>query len=543
MCPALRDSCGRGPLAWRLTAHEWTDERRVEPMTAEVGRRLAGRYRLDEGLSLGNRVEVWRAFDELLARPVGVHLVPTDHDRAKHLVEAAQLAATITDARFLRILDAAEEDGLFYVVREWVAGSSLTDILGAVGQMDPADARFMVAEISEAIAAAHLSGIAHLQLSPNNVIFADNGQIKIAGLGVDAAVTGTTAADPARSVARALGSLLHAALTGKWPDGAAYGLAAAPRADDALATPRQVRAGVPAPLDEVVDRILNEPPRHNGVPLTTPAAIAAALKTQPVPGRGLREFRTDTDLARSTHATAARPAAVGRAGPDSEPPPEWEPGRSVRAARFIVVLLVVAGLALLGWLFASSAFDDDGDKDPSESPSAGETTTSSGSPTVSPDGTLQIAAVRDFDPYGTGEEGQAENRGQIERIFDGSPDTGWSTSLYNDDPISRFKPGVGLVVDVGSVGTVTEVGLTTRSGHTTVQLLYASDAPAIPESFDDYTSAGSAVENDGGTFTLTAEQPIEARYVLIWFTRLPEIQNDEGEPRYQTEVFDVEVRP
>jgi hypothetical protein len=506
----------------------------VEPITVEVGQRLAGRYRLEERFTNGAGVERWRAVDELLARPVGVHVLPADHDRAKSVVEAAQLAATVGDGRFLRVLDAAEENGLFYVVHEWVGGSTLTEILDAVGQLEPSDAHFMVTEVAEALAAAHLSGLAHLRVSPDTVIFGDSGQIKVSGLAVDAALEGATADSPELADAQAIGKLLHAALTARWPDGPAYGLQPAMRTEGGLATPRQVRAGVPALLDEVVDRTLNSPPRHHSVPLTTPAAVAAALKTQPRPFAERRiepDYRSDT-VPRGLTPTAAQ-TRVGESslpGQASGPPPEWRPSRGMRTARTLVSVVLIVGLVLLGALIARTILDGskaNGDE------GAGTTPSTSAAPR-----TIAIKAATGFDPSaGCNACDDDENNDEAAKLFDDSTDTSWTTKTYRDDPITVFKPGIGFVVDLGSVQPVRSVEVRMNTGHTKVVLMRAT-ADAMPSTLDGFQPVTDTTSNDGGTFTLTPKDgPAEARYLLVWYTQLPPVSDG-----YRAEVSNVAVR-
>jgi hypothetical protein len=508
----------------------------VEPIPAAVGQRLAGRYRLEERRSDDAGVELWQAVDELLARPVGVRLLPVYHDRAKAVVEAAQLAATVSDGRFLRVLDAAEEDGRFYVVHEWVGGATLTQILAAIGPLDPSDAHFTILEVAEAIAAAHLAGLAHLRLSPDTVIFGDNGQIKVAGLAVDAALDGATADNPALADAQAIGRLLHAALTARWPDGAAYGLPAAIRNDHTLATPRQVRAGVPALLDGIVDRSLNSPPKHQLVPLTTPAAIAAALKTQPRPAAA----RSVQPEYRSTAATRTGPAVTGppAAGrppmpaPVGGPPPGWEPSRGMRTARRLVSFVVIAGLVLLGALIARQTLDrasggSANDEGSNSSPSGA---TTLGQP-------VAVESAAGFDPQdGCQTCDGEENDDEAARLFDDDPGSAWTTKTYKDDPITVFKPGIGFVLDLGSRQRVSSVEVTMNTGHTTVELQTA-DGAAPPETRDGFTAATDAVENGGGKFRLAPTAgAVEARYPLVWFTRLPEVPDG-----FKAEVSNVKI--
>jgi hypothetical protein len=257
----------------------------VHPTDVDPGVTLAGRYRVAELLAEtpgdGGVAQTWRAIDEVLSRSVVVHVLAADDPRVDHLLEASRRAATAADVRFIRVLDALRDDGVAYVVREWVAGRSLGALL-ADGPLPPQQAGLLVREVSEAIARAHDQGLSHERLDPDTVVVTDTGSIKIVGLATQAALSGAhaeeeTGTDPQREDAVGIGRLLYAALTARWPAGPRSGLNAAPRAaDGTLLSPRQCRAGVPRSLDEITDRILDEHPRH-GEPLTTPAQIAAAL--------------------------------------------------------------------------------------------------------------------------------------------------------------------------------------------------------------------------------------------------------------------------
>jgi len=507
----------------------------VEPITVAVGQRLAGRYRLEERVANGVAVEKWRAVDELLARQVGVALLPADHDRATAVVEAAQLAATVGDSRFLRVLDAAEEDGLFYLVHEWVGGSTLTQILEAVGPLEPSDAQFMVTEVTEAVATAHLGGLAHLCLTPDTVIFGDNGQMKVSGLGVDAALDGVTSDDPALTDAQAIGKLLHAALTARWPDGAAYGLSPAMRTEGNLATPRQVRAGVPALLDEVVDRTLNSSPRHRLAPLTTPAAIAASLKTLSRVAAARRiqpEYRSDTAVP-SSMTTTLPSIGTGRPVVPTEAPPDWVPSQGMRTARAVVSVLLIAGLILLGALIVRTFLNRSNGNGGEETPPP--STSPSASATLQP---LAIQAAAGFDPVtGCNTCDGNENDDEAAKLYDGDPATAWTTKTYRDDPITQFKPGIGFVLDLGSTQEVRDVKLTMNTGHTEVALM-ASTGGEVPTAVDGFQRATDTTSNDGGTFTLSPKDgPVQARYLLVWYTRLPPASGG-----YRAEVSDVTVQ-
>lgn len=257
----------------------------MHPTDVDPGVTLAGRYRVAELLAEspgdGGVAQTWRAIDEVLSRSVVVHVLAADDPRAPALLEASRHAATVSDARFIRVLDAMGEDGVAYVVREWVHGRSLATLL-ADGPLPPRNAGLIVREVAEALAGAHTQGLTHERLDPDCVVVTDAGSIKIVGLATQLALTdgngdAVVDRDPARADALGLGRLLYAGLTARWPTGPRSGLEAALRAGDgSLLSPRQCLAGIPKALDEITDRILSDQPRH-GTPLESPDQVAAAL--------------------------------------------------------------------------------------------------------------------------------------------------------------------------------------------------------------------------------------------------------------------------
>ncbi|MDQ4085943.1 MAG: protein kinase family protein, partial [Actinomycetota bacterium] len=245
-------------------------------MTVEPGRQLAGRYRVEDLLAERAGARLWRAVDEVLRRSVAIDVLPSDSPRAAAMVQAARRAAVVTDGRFLRVLDAAEENGDVYVVREWAPGESL-DLVLADGPLPHRRAAWIVHEVAEAVSVAHSAGIYHLRLTPENVLVTDTGGVKIIGLATDAALHGVKHADAEAEDVRALGRLLYASLVARWPNGPDCALPAAPVEHGRTMRPGQVRAGVPREIDEVCERILADPAHHKAEPLRHASAVAAEL--------------------------------------------------------------------------------------------------------------------------------------------------------------------------------------------------------------------------------------------------------------------------
>jgi serine/threonine protein kinase len=248
------------------------------------GTLLAGRFVLEDLLDETEGARFWRATDKILARSVAVHVIADDDPRSEALLNAARTSATVSDGHLLRVLDAASEDGVTYVVNEWGNGASLDRLL-AEGPLSARRAAWVAKEVAEAISTAHRHGIAHGRLLPENVIITEAGSVKLIGFVVDAVLRGREQARSATG--RRLGeheadvvnlaALLYAGLTARWPGMVGSAVPDAPRDNGRALRPRQVRAGVPRPLDTICERVLGSDEPGGSPGLATAHEIYAAL--------------------------------------------------------------------------------------------------------------------------------------------------------------------------------------------------------------------------------------------------------------------------
>ncbi|MCF6378482.1 hypothetical protein L2K70_12795 [Nocardioides KLBMP 9356] len=229
------------------------------PTSMQAGDVLAERYRLDDLLAENGTGRFWRAHDLVLHRPVSVHLLPADDDRAGAVLEAARSVGPVMDRRLLRVLDAETLDGRCFVVNEWGQGDSLDILVAREGPLPPRRAAWLVGEVADTMAEAHAAGLAHGHLVPENVLVDQHGQVRIIGFGVDAALRGLA---PRRTGVDEvdLAGLLYCALTGKWAGASESAVPPAPEVHGEVLRPRRVRAGIPRMLDALCDQVLN--PQH-----------------------------------------------------------------------------------------------------------------------------------------------------------------------------------------------------------------------------------------------------------------------------------------
>ncbi|MFF9687980.1 serine/threonine protein kinase [Streptomyces sp. NPDC014623] len=501
------------------------------------GHKLARRYRLEECVTRLDGFSSWRAVDEKLRRAVGVHLLPADHPRARSVLAAARSSALLGDPRFVQVLDAVEEDDLVYVVHEWLPDATELTALLAAGPLEAHDAYQLVSQISQAMAAAHREGLAHLCLTPGAVLRSSTGQYRIRGLAVNAALRGITAEQPLRTDTEAIGALLYAALTRRWPyESDAYGLSGLPK-DVGLIPPDQVRAGVHRGLSELAMRALandGATASRQEQPCTTPDELAKAVASMPRVLPPEPVFTAPPEYQRTTYqqGTYGRPSARPNAAAQpviAAPPPPLQ-SRTGKALKWAVSALLIAALGLGSWQLAETVLDrgnDSGEPTPTQTAEDGSVDKKAGGPGKP----VSIVGARDYDPQGT--DG-SEKPAAISNAYDGDPSSYWNTDGYYTAAFGNLKEGVGIVLDLGEVQEVRNVDVSFLGGTTSVELR-TTDGSSIPQKPDGFTTVA---QGSGTNVSLKPDKAVQARYVLVWLTSLP-LSNDDG--RYRGKVSNIKI--
>ncbi|BDH02862.1 protein kinase family protein [Streptomyces seoulensis] len=488
------------------------------PPELHSGHKLARRYRLEECVTRLDGFSSWRAVDEKLRRAVGVHILPADHVRARAVLAAARSAALLGDPRFVQVLDAVEENDLVYVVHEWLPDATELTALLASGPLEPHDAYQMVSQVAGAMAAAHREGLAHLRLNPNAVLRTSSGQWRIRGLAVNAALRGVGSDTPQRTDTEAIGALLYAALTQRWPyESDAYGLAGLPK-DIGLIAPDQVRAGIHRGLSELAMRALVNDgataSRHEAA-CTTPEELVKAIGEMPRVRPPEPAFTRPPEYQRTTYqqGTYGRPSAHPGATQPVQPPPAPLQSRTGKALKWTVSALLIAALGLGSWQLADALMtrgDNSNDTNTTQTQDEGDK-----GPVKAAPQPVKIQGAQEFVA-----KGDAQHPGDVAKTYDGDTSTAWRTKTFNEGPlIAPFKPGVGIVYDLGSATDLdaATIGLRYAGDHTTVDL-YTSDS--APVSLDSMRKVGSST-TAGSTATVKPSKPVKGRYVLVWLTAVP----------------------
>ena len=476
------------------------------------GRRLGDRYRIESLVASGGMAAVWRATDEVLGRRVAVKVLHDrlgrDRDVVTRFRREAVAAARLSHPAVVRVFDTGEEDGLNYIVMELSEGRTLQDVLERDAPLPPTEAVAIVRAVLRGLAHAHRGGVVHRDVKPSNILLDGNGLVKVTDFGIakagfaeDLTTTGNLMGTArylateqveggvvdARADLYASGIVLYELLTGRPPFRAETNLAAATmRLTTEPPPPGALRSGIPRSLDAAVMRALAREPENR---YQSAEEMSEALE-RAMPGTGPGDV-------------PARPAAV----PESV---EAARGSAFRSWMLVpLILLLAAGLAVLGFFVFTELLDDGGRR--------------GGGNRRAESRAVEIVSGRDFDPLG----GFEEHSDEAPLAYDGEPSTAWQTEGYTSSDLGGAKEGVGYEFDLGESLEVTGITIeTTRPGWTFE--LYGSE-----EEFTVAPSEGRLISTNGedtfqaGQTTEVELEPASARYVLVWITGLP----SEGEHR------------
>ncbi len=157
---------------------------------------IADRYEIIDRVGSGGMSDVYRAKDHILGREVAIKILKQEFSEdatfvAKFRTEA-QSAAGLEHPNIVNIYDVGSENGMYFIVMEYVEGITLKTYIEKKGQLNFKEAISIAIQVGRGIEAAHQKGIIHRDIKPQNIIISTEGKVKVTDFGIARAASSNT---------------------------------------------------------------------------------------------------------------------------------------------------------------------------------------------------------------------------------------------------------------------------------------------------------------------------------------------------------------
>lgn len=153
-----------------------------------VGKRLDGRYEIQEIIGVGGMSVVYKAYDNVDDRIVAVKILKdeflTNDEFVRRFKNESKAIALLSHPNIVKVYDVSFGEKLQYIVMEYVDGITLKEYIQKQKSITWNDALFFTTQILRALQHAHDKGIVHRDIKPQNIILLSNGNIKVADFGI-----------------------------------------------------------------------------------------------------------------------------------------------------------------------------------------------------------------------------------------------------------------------------------------------------------------------------------------------------------------------
>lgn len=153
-----------------------------------VGKRLDGRYEVQEIIGVGGMAVVYKAYDSIDDRTVSIKVLKDEflanEEFKRRFKNESKAIAVLSHPNIVKVYDVHFGDKLQYIVMEYVDGITLKEYIQKQGTITWNDAVYFTSQILRALQHAHDRGIVHRDIKPQNIMLLPNGQIKVADFGI-----------------------------------------------------------------------------------------------------------------------------------------------------------------------------------------------------------------------------------------------------------------------------------------------------------------------------------------------------------------------
>ncbi|KAB7708296.1 Stk1 family PASTA domain-containing Ser/Thr kinase [Bacillus aerolatus] len=161
-----------------------------------IGKRLSGRYKIIKMIGGGGMANVYLAQDIILERDVAIKVLRLDFvnedEFLRRFQREAQSATSLVHPHIVNIYDVGEEEGINYIVMEYVDGMTLKQYIQQHSPIPVEKTIDIMKQLASAIAFAHHNSIIHRDIKPHNILMDRDGNVKITDFGIAMALSATS---------------------------------------------------------------------------------------------------------------------------------------------------------------------------------------------------------------------------------------------------------------------------------------------------------------------------------------------------------------
>ena len=237
---------------------------------------IADRYEILSKVGAGGMSDVYKAKDHILSRFVAIKVLKQEYSQDRTFVSKfrteAQSAAGLEHPNIVNIYDVGSEDGMHFIVMEYVEGITLKTYIEKKGQLSFKESASIAIQVARGIEAAHNKEIIHRDIKPQNIIISTEGKVKVTDFGIARAASSNTISSDVmgsvhyaspeqarngfvdgRSDIYSLGIVMYEMITGRVPfDGDTTVAVAIQHLQEEMTSPRVYAPNVPVSFEKII---------------------------------------------------------------------------------------------------------------------------------------------------------------------------------------------------------------------------------------------------------------------------------------------------
>lgn len=274
-----------------------------------IGKRLDGRYELEEILGVGGMAVVYKAYDTVNNRTVAIKILKEEYASNEGFLHRFQneskAISLLSHPNIVKIYDVSFGDMIQYIVMEYIDGITLKEYIENSGCLSWEDAVYYTIQILRGLQHAHDKGIVHRDVKPQNIMLLKDGTIKVTDFGIarfarsesqtmtDKAIGSVHYISPEQARGEvtnekadiySVGVILYEMITGKLPFEADSAVSVAiMQLQNTPKKPRELNPSIPKGLEQITLKAMKKD-------------RAARYQSASEMLRDLEEFRRDPDM-------------------------------------------------------------------------------------------------------------------------------------------------------------------------------------------------------------------------------------------------------